>query len=387
VDEAHADPARQFGRSRASASFLSRFRFVEVVGAGSYSTVHRAVEKATGRPVAIKVIKKEILSSSVEAQIRNEAELMQACSSHKNIVELIEFEEYGSELYFVMEFCPSTLLKSVLEENKTNVYSEALAASAIRQTAAALAYIHSKGIVHLDIKPDNLLLSSACTPADAVGAGWFPDVKLADFGMAARVPVRRTVGTLFYVAPEILSEGWADQAADMWSLGVVMYVLLCGFPPFMPPGKASSRPIEDQIKAGAYAFYSPFWDTVSDEAKDLISRLLVVNPEHRLTARGVLAHSWLRTAPGTSLDSGVKDRLALLPAKKRFQHGVQMVTSMLRLKHLGDHSAAAPPPVPPAAGAGGKTPGGAARTPGGSLAPSVPAPSATGAPKPRTFAK
>jgi serine/threonine protein kinase len=76
--------------------------------------------------------------------------------------------------------------------------------------------VHSKGVCHLDIKPDNMLLSSSCTPAAAVGARWFPTVKLADFGMAAHAPVRRTVGTLFYVAPEILTEGYADQASDMW---------------------------------------------------------------------------------------------------------------------------------------------------------------------------
>lgn len=330
------DPAasahRDFGSTAASASFLARFKFLEVVGAGSYSTVHRAIEKSTRRPVAIKVIKKEILSTSVEAQIKNEAAMMKACSGHRNIVELIAFEEFGSEMYFVMEYVPSTLLRSVLEGNERSVYSEAFAAAAIRQTAAALAHIHSKGIVHLDIKPDNLLLASGCSMSDAVDIGWFPEVKLADFGMAARVPVRRTVGTLFYVAPEILTEGWADQAADMWSLGVVMYVLLCGFPPFMPPGKLSSRPIESQITSGSYAFYSPYWDGVSAEAKDLIARLLVVDPGERLTAKDMLGHPWLHTASPAAL-SGVRERLAELPAKKRFQRGVHMVTSMLRMSH------------------------------------------------------
>ena len=113
---------------------------------------------------------------------------------------------------------------------------------------------------------------------------------------------------------------------------MVLYVLLCGFPPFMPPGKASSRPIESQIVSGSYAFYSPYWDGVSEEAKDLISRLLVVDPAERLTAKGVLSHPWLRTASAKALHTSVRERLKELPAKKRFQRSVQMVTSMLRLK-------------------------------------------------------
>ena len=135
-----------------------------------------------------------------------------------------------------------------------------------------------------------------------------------------------------------------------YSLGVVLYVLLCGFPPFMPPGRASARPIESQIASGSYAFYSPYWDGVSDEAKDLVSRLLVVDPAERLTARGCLAHPWFKTASPIALSRSVKERLRDLPAKKKFQRAGHIVASAIRLSKAGHGRTPVPvsAPVPPA---------------------------------------
>ncbi len=119
------------------------------------------------------------------------------------------------------------------------------------------------------------------------------------------------------------------------SLGVVLYVLLCGFPPFMPPGKASSRPIEEQITSGSFVFYSPYFDHVSAEAKDLVSRLLVLDPAYRLSAAEVLSHPWFRTASTTAIRGGVRDRLASLTGIKKFKLAGQKVQSMIRLRHAG----------------------------------------------------
>lgn len=311
---------------------MRKFRWIEAVGSGSYSTVHRVQDKATGRPLAIKCIRKELLNSDVRRQIEAEAELMYECRGHENVVELVEFKNFGSEYYFVMEYCPSTVLRTIVTENSTAFYSEAIAASVIRQTAAALKHIHALGIVHLDVKPDNLLLSSSCSPAESVGIGWYPIMKLADYGMAARSPVRRTVGTLFYVAPEILSEGWCECSADMWSLGVVLYVLLCGFPPFMPPSEPDGTPIETQVVRGDFKFYSPYFDTISDEAKDLVTRLLKLDPDERLTAAQVLRHPWLRTASAAPMPADVTARLEKLTTREKFQRGVRKVQAAIKMR-------------------------------------------------------
>lgn len=344
---------RGIGSSPESAAFVARFKWLEAVGAGSYSTVHRVQEKSTERILAIKCIKRELISPEVARQIDSEARLMEACNGQENIVELVDYQVFGSDMFFVLEYCPSTVLRTVIEENKSAMYSEAIAASIIRQTAAALSHIHSLGIVHLDIKPDNLLLSSGCTPAAAIGAHWFPDVKLADFGMAAYSPVRREVGTLFYVAPEILSEGWAETPADMWSLGVVLYTLLCGFPPFMPPKHRSERSIESKVTSGDYKFFSPYWDHVSDEAIDLVRRLLVVEPERRLTANEVLKHPWLRSASRDAMPTTVSDGLRKITAREKWQTASNRVRTMVRLAKAASTATAGPSvsraaPAPPA---------------------------------------
>ncbi len=116
-------------------------------------------------------------------------------------------------------------------------------------------------------------------------------------------------------------------------------MLLCGFPPFMPPGKASSRPIEEQITSGSFVFYSPYFDHVSAEAKDLISRLLVQDPTHRLTAAEVLKHPWFGTASTAAIRGGVKHRLAALTGLQRFRQAGDRVRSVVRMRHAAEAAA------------------------------------------------
>ena len=179
-------------------------------------------------------------------------------------------------------------------------FSEADARRLLRQLLSALAYCHSLGVVHRDLKPENLLLDESADGA--------LNLKIIDFGYAAlHEPgerLRGLSGTPDYVAPEVLSWYEGDEAdpsqapeqveydasCDMWSVGVIMYILLCGFPPFY----AEAEPdLIDRVRAGAYEFTSPYWDRVSDAAKDLIARCLALRPDERPSPTQALTHPWV----------------------------------------------------------------------------------------------
>lgn len=169
------------------------------------------------------------------------------------------------------------------------------AAATIRGMASALNACHQANIAHLDIKPDNVLFSE-----DGV-------LKLADFGMAAKVPVYRDVGTPLFVAPEILLEGECDTKADIFSLGVVSYILLCGFAPWV-----EARTLDDlshAIKTNRWDFYSPYWDTISDEAKDLVASMMDPDPRRRPTAVQVIEHPWIVSASAKPFNRAVPRRI------------------------------------------------------------------------------
>uniref|UniRef100_A0A8C0G3C4 Doublecortin like kinase 3 n=1 Tax=Chelonoidis abingdonii TaxID=106734 RepID=A0A8C0G3C4_CHEAB len=207
--------------------------------------------------------------------------------SHPNIVSLIEVYETETEIYLILEYVPGgDLFDAIIESVK---FTEHDAALMITDLCEALVYIHGKNIVHRDLKPENLLVNKSTT------------LKLADFGLAKKVtkPIFTVCGTPTYVSPEILAEKGYGLEVDMWATGVILYILLCGFPPF----RSQERDQEELfqiIQLGHYEFLSPYWDSISGAAKDLITRLLVIDPQKRYTAQQVLQHPWIRTAGKTN---------------------------------------------------------------------------------------
>lgn len=202
-------------------------------------------------------------------------------------------------------------------ESEDGSFSEAQASSVIKQTAQGLKYLHTQGIVHRDLKPENLLFKTE--DADS-------EIKITDFGLAKytsdpnATSMTTACGTPGYVAPEVVSGLEYGSKVDMWSLGVIAYVILCGFPPFYHENHAE---LFKSIKACKYEFVEPFWDNVSESAKDLIRKLLVVDPEQRLSADQVLEHPWITNKDGAvsegALGAHVKDGLRAIMAKEKWR--------------------------------------------------------------------
>jgi len=172
-------------------------------------------------------------------------------------------------------------------------YSEEDAKELVRKIVSAVEYLHSKGIAHRDLKPENLLVKSLENDTE---------VKIADFGLSKIIDQEKMMqtacGTPGYVAPEVLqAEGYGEEV-DMWSIGVITYILLCGFPPFY---SESVPEVFEQIMKAEYDYPAEYWDDISDDAKDFINHLLVVDVKKRLTAKKALEHAWLKTGkPKTS---------------------------------------------------------------------------------------
>lgn len=190
-------------------------------------------------------------------------------------------------------------------------YSEQEAQSIVRTLARALAYCHKKGIVHRDLKPENILLSTADETTQVI--------KIADMGFARTVRpdgMETSCGTPSYVAPEILRGERYGNTVDMWSLGVISFILLCGYAPFAASNQAK---LFRAICRGTFRFASPYWDTISAGAKDLISKLLVVDPAERFTADQVLAHPWVahRANASNFMLSGVLKQLRRYNTRRR----------------------------------------------------------------------
>lgn len=172
---------------------------------------------------------------------------------------------------------------------QANKFSEKVASGFMHNLTSALIYLHSLNICHRDIKPENLLICDASNPNRKI-------LKLGDFGLAVHLSpghkLYTVCGTPNYVAPEILAEKGYDHAVDIWAAGVIAYVLLCGFPPFLSPENNQDE-LFDQILQGKYEFAEPYWDDVSECARDLITKMLEVDLTARLTAKQVMNHPWI----------------------------------------------------------------------------------------------
>ncbi|MBN3286087.1 DCLK2 kinase, partial [Polyodon spathula] len=265
-----------------ASAILDKYKIGKVIGDGNFAVVKECVERSTGKEFALKIIDKAKCSGK-EHLIENEVAVLRRVK-HPNIIMLVEELDTAAELYLVMELVKGgDLFDAITSSTK---YTERDASAMVYNLAGALKYLHCLNIVHRDIKPENLLV---CEHPDGTKS-----LKLGDFGLATVVegPLHTVCGTPTYVAPEIIAETGYGLKVDIWAAGVITYILLCGFPPFRSENNLQED-LFDQILEGRLEFPSPYWDNITDSAKELIGQMLQVNMETRYTAEQVLAHPWV----------------------------------------------------------------------------------------------
>lgn len=254
----------------------------EVLGSGQFGIVYGGVHRRTSRPVAIKVIDKLRFPTKQEAQLKNEVAILQNLS-HQGVVNLERMFETPERIFVVMEKLKGDMLEMILSHEKGRL-TERVTKFLITQILIALKHLHSKNIVHCDLKPENVLLSSDSK---------FPQVKLCDFGFARIIGEksfrRSVVGTPAYLAPEVLRNKGYNRSLDMWSVGVIVYVSLSGTFPFN-----EDEDINEQIQNAAFMYPPNPWKEISSDAIDLINNLLQVKQRKRYTVDKSLQHIWLQ---------------------------------------------------------------------------------------------
>jgi len=244
------------------------------LGSGSYGVVHKGVHNVTHQERAIKVIPRAKIKNF--DRFRTEVRILQTLD-HPNVIKLYEYFEDETNVYLVMEVCSGgELFERIIEKE---YFSEKYAAQVFKQILEAINYCHNNGVCHRDLKPENFLFESKDDASD---------LKVIDFGLskildqgskAVLQRMKTKAGTPYYISPEVLTGNY-DISCDMWSAGCILYILLCGYPPFYGD---DDQEILKMVKKGDFDFDGEEWDEVSEDAKDLI-RKLVCKPERRLTA-------------------------------------------------------------------------------------------------------
>lgn len=310
------------------------YKLLEKLGEGAFSTVFKAKNLVNGNYYAIKIINKQDLNEKQINNINNEIDIMKSLN-HKNILKLIEYYNHYDYCYLVLEYCNGgEIFNKIIE---FTYFSEDLSRHVFTQVLKSVNYLHQNNIVHRDIKPENLFFQKikfferpveefkAClrssddsTKVDEgrvtrLGGGTIGVVKLGDFGLAKKLTplielankqprlvnnLKTPCGTAGYTAPEVITanqdidkQNYYSKAVDIWSLGCLLYTILCGFPPFYDD---DSSKLTLKILNGDYTFLKPWWDEISSEAKDLISKMLVINPNNRITIDEIFNHPWVK---------------------------------------------------------------------------------------------
>ncbi|KAK2858786.1 hypothetical protein Q5P01_003406 [Channa striata] len=319
------------------------FDFKEVLGTGAFSEVVLAQEKLTGRMFAVKCIPKKALKGK-ESSIENEIAVLRKIK-HENIVALEDIYESSDHLYLIMQLVSGgELFDRIVEKG---FYTEKDASTLIRQVLDAVNYLHKMGIVHRDLKPENLLYFN---PQDE------SKIMISDFGlskMEGSGDVMSTAcGTPGYVAPEVLAQKPYSKAVDCWSIGVIAYILLCGYPPFYDENDSK---LFEQILKADYEFDAPYWDDISDSAKDFISSLMEKDPAKRFTCEQALRHPWIAgdTALCKNIHESVSRQIRKNFAKSKWRqafNATAVVRHMRRLQlgsSMGSSVDASNPPTRP----------------------------------------
>ncbi|XP_033100174.1 serine/threonine-protein kinase DCLK1-like [Anneissia japonica] len=270
---------------------IEKYKIGRVIGDGNFAVVKECTDRSTGEEFALKIIDKKKCKGK-EKMIESEVSVLRDVK-HPNIIQLLDEYDGPNHLYLLMELVKGgDLFDSISMATK---YTERDASCMVHNLASAINYLHSLNIVHRDIKPENLLV---CEHRDGTKS-----LKLGDFGLATFVmkPLTTVCGTPTYVAPEIILETGYGVQVDVWAAGVITYILLCGFPPFRSENNDQEE-LFDKIIIGNYTFISPFWDDISNLAKELIMCMLEIDPEKRYTALEVMQHPWVAEDGGIERD-------------------------------------------------------------------------------------
>lgn len=299
-----------------------KYEIGRIIGEGNFAVVLECIDRTTNKRYALKKIDKRKCKGK-EQMIDNEVSILRKVQ-HPNIIMLLEEFDAKDELYLVMEYVKGgDLFDSIAMATK---YTEQDASGMFYNLSSALKYLHGLSIVHRDVKPENLLVFQHTDGTKSL--------KLGDFGLATyATEVLYTVcGTPTYVAPEILAEVGYGFKVDVWAAGVILYILLSGFPPYVSEDNDQEE-LFDQILDGKFEFTPPFWDDVSASAKDLITHMLAVDPNNRLSAADVLIHPWV--ADDVAKDEDIHGNVSIT-MKKHFKRkskpslstaGIRIVTS------------------------------------------------------------
>ncbi|XP_062366691.1 calcium/calmodulin-dependent protein kinase type II subunit beta isoform X1 [Cinclus cinclus] len=323
--------------------FTDEYQLYEEIGKGAFSVVRRCVKLCTGHEYAAKIINTKKLSARDHQKLEREARICRLLK-HSNIVRLHDSISEEGFHYLVFDLVTGgELFEDIVARE---YYSEADASHCIQQILEAVLHCHQMGVVHRDLKPENLLLASKCKGAA---------VKLADFGLAIEVQGDQQAwfgfaGTPGYLSPEVLRKEAYGKPVDIWACGVILYILLVGYPPFWDEDQ---HKLYQQIKAGAYDFPSPEWDTVTPEAKNLINQMLTINPGKRITAHEALKHPWVcqrSTVASMMHRQETVECLKKFNARRKLKGAI--LTTMLATRNFSVGRQTTAPPTMSAAAAG-----------------------------------
>ncbi|KAG7488143.1 hypothetical protein MATL_G00030580 [Megalops atlanticus] len=313
-------------RCRATDSFSGRFEDVyrlqeEVLGEGAYARVQTCINLITNKEYAVKIIEKRPGHS--RSRVFREVEMLYQCQGHRNILELVEFFEEEEKFYLVFEKLRGGSILAHI--HKRRHFNEQEASKVVQDIASALDFLHNKGMAHRDLKPENIL----CEHEDRISP-----VKICDFDLGSGIKLNSDsspistpelltpCGSAEYMAPEVV-EAFSEEASiydkrcDLWSLGVILYIMLSGYPPFVgrcggdcgwewgEPCHACQNMLFESIQEGKYEFPEKEWAHISSSAKDLISKLLVRDAKNRLSAAQVLQHPWVQECAPNTLPTSI----------------------------------------------------------------------------------
>ncbi|MEQ2246749.1 hypothetical protein ILYODFUR_002421 [Ilyodon furcidens] len=297
------------------------FEFIEELGSGAFSDVFMVRERKTGKTFAMKCVKKK---KKRDINLENEIAVLRKIK-HENVIEMEDFYESRTHYYLIMHLVSGgELFDRILDRG---VYSEKDASRVIQQVLEAVSYLHQSGIVHRDLKPENILYYSQDEDSK---------IMISDFGlskMSENGIMSTACGTPGYVAPEVLAQKPYSKAVDCWSIGVITYILLCGYPPFYEENETR---LFSKIMKAQYEFDSPFWDDISESAKDFIRNMMQKSPSMRYTTDQALRHPWIigKTARSQDIYYSVSVQIQKNFAQSKWKQAYNATVAINHMKKL-----------------------------------------------------